>query len=573
MLSLALLVFTLLGLASGQSWAGRVNFAKYQSVTASGQTGDYDPSFAVDGLVSNFHSFRTNNTNNPQWLQVTFPRSVTIGSAHLYLGLDNDASKGGLPSFKIQSYNGSAWVDVPGTSVTGNTATELSVIFSTATTSNQFRLYTDENGSRTIREFALFPPRVVGGLEQGFPIGTDARLSLAFKRPAAASSISTTYYPKLAVDGYVDDTSRWLCANLSGQTLELDLLDTNVLGSAHVYSGFGTGGALGSFTLESWNGTGWDAIPGATFTANTSTALVIPFSSNVTTSRIRLRSTAATPARVRELLVFPPRAGGYALGQDVQTSAAPTSRWDDFSDSSWRLKNGGPDLRLALIDGQVVYVNNSSGSAVLDWQLLLNHRDGSYRLRHAATGNCLAQAEISTVTGKSVVVEPYTGMPHQDWFLDYLNATQFRLINAYSGLAVYPRNGVWDAGNTMVVATPSTSTLQLWQRALSTYHPKKGLAGFVSSYDKFNASWSYNWGRSTSVSLPFDHQFNPMQWGDYSWSHGSSQGPVDLIRDDLQSGPKPTHVMGFNEPDHTDQANMTTDRAIMSSPRKPSVPR
>ncbi len=564
---LASLVFAILVLVSGRTWAGRVNFAKYQAVTASGQTGDYDPSFAVDGLVSNFHSFRTNNTSNPQWLQVTFPRSVTIGSAHLYLGLDNDASKGGLPSFKIQSYNGSAWVDVPGTSVTGNTSTELSVIFSAATTSNQFRLYTDENGSRTIREFALFPPHVVSGVEQGYPIGTDERLSLAFKRPAVASSISTPYYPKLAVDGYVDDTSRWLCANVSGHTLELDLLDTNVLGSAHVYSGFGTGSALGSFTLESWNGTGWDAIPGATFTANTSTALVIPFTSNVTTSRIRLRTTAASSARVRELLVFPPRAGGYPLGQDVQTSAPPTSQWDDFSDSSWRLRNGGPDLRLALVDGQVVYVNNSSGSAVLDWQLLLNHRDGSYRLRHVATGNCLAQAEISTVTGKSVVVEPYTGMPHQDWFLDYLNATQFRLVNAYSGLAVYPRNGVWDAGNSMTVATPSSSTLQLWQRALSAYHPKKGLAGFVSSYDKFNASWSYNWGRSTSISLPFDHQFNPMQWGDYNWSHGASQGPVDLIRDDLQSDPKPTHVMGFNEPDHTDQADMTTDRAIALWPR------
>jgi autotransporter-associated beta strand protein len=566
-LTLTSLVFVLFGLFSGQSWAGRVNFASYQSVIASGQTGDYDPSFAVDGLVSNFHSFRTSNTSNPQWLQVNFPRSVTIGSAHLYVGLDNDASKGGLPSFKIQSYNGSAWVDVPGTSVTGNTATELSIIFSAATTSDQFRLYTDENGSRTIREFALFPPHVVGSAEQGYPIGTDVRLSLAFKRPAAASSINTTYYPKLAVDGHVDDTSRWLCSNVTGQTLELDLLDTNVLGSVHLYSGFGTGGALGSFTLESWNGTGWDPIPGATFTANTSTALVIPFSSNVTTSRIRLRTTVATPARVRELLVFPPRAGGYPLGQDVQISAPPSSRWDDFSDSSWRLKNGGPDLRLASVNGQVVHVNNSSGSQVLDWQLLLNHRDGSYRLRHVATGNCLAQAEISNVTGKSVVVESYTGMPHQDWFLDYLNATQFRLINAYSGLAVYPNHGVWDAGTPMVLATPGSSILQLWQRSLSANHPKKGLAGYVNSYDKFNVSWSYNWGRSNSVSLPFDHQFNPMQWGDYNWSHGANQGPVDLIRDELQAGPKPVHVMGFNEPDRTDQANMTTDRAIALWPR------
>ncbi len=564
---LAAVVIPLLALLGDSAWAGRVNFAKYQAVTASGQSGDYDPGFAVDGLVSNFHSFRTANTTAPKWLQVNFPRAVTVASAHLYLGLDNDAAKGGLPSFKIQYYNGSAWVDVPGSSVTGNTASERSVIFSSAPTSDRFRLYTDEDGSRTIREFALFPPNLIGAVEQGYPIGTDVRLNLAFERPAVASSISSKGYPKLAVDGYVDDASRWICAATTGQTLEVNLLDTNVIGSAHVYTGLGTTSVLAAFVLEYWTGTAWAAIPGATITGNTSTARVIAFSSNVSTSKIRLRTTSASAGRVKELLVFPPRTGGYPLGQDVQTSPPPNSKWDDFSDSSWRLKNGGPDLRLALVDGQVVYVSNTSGSAALEWQLLLNHRDGSYRVRHAATGKCLALGEISKTAGKAVVVEPYTGMPHQDWVVQYQNASQFRLINVYSGLAVYPKSGVWDSGNPMVVATPSSSVLQLWQRAFYGYYPKKGLGGFVSSYDQFHASWSYNWGRSTTTVLPFDHTFNPMQWGNYFWSHGGGEDPVDVIRGDLQSNSKPTHVMGFNEPDHTDQANMTTDQAIALWPR------
>ena len=56
--------------------AARVNFAKYQAVTASGQFSTYGPDFAVEGIASNFHSFRTNNTSNPQWLEVRFPRAV-----------------------------------------------------------------------------------------------------------------------------------------------------------------------------------------------------------------------------------------------------------------------------------------------------------------------------------------------------------------------------------------------------------------------------------------------------------------------------------------------------------------
>lgn len=567
---LAAAIVPLIGLFVDSAWGGRVNFAKYQAVSSSGQNGDYGPEFAVDGIVSNFHSFRTNNTTAAQWLEVTFPRAVTIRSAHVYLGLDDDPLKG-LPSFKFQYHDGSGWVDVPGSSVTGNTATERSVIFSSASTSDRFRLYTNENGNRYVRELALFPPNLVGGVEQGYPIGTDVRLSLGYKRPAEASSIRLNEYAKRAVDGYVDDLSRWQCNGTSaGDTLEIDLLQAHIVGSAHLYSGSGspTTTPAQNFVLDHWDGAAWQPIPGAAIASNANPSLVIPFDSPVTTSKIRYRTTSGNYARVRELLLFPPRAGGYPLGQDVEVKSPPTTMWDDFSDSSWRLKSGGPDLRLALVNGNIVYTNNSAGSAVLDWQLLLNHRDGSYRLRHVSTGDCLALSEISTTTGKAVVLEPYTGMPHQDWFLDYVNATQFRLINVYSGLAIAPAAYNWSSGTGMVVVTPSdTAPVQLWQRFYSTHYPKKGLAGYIDSHDQFHAGWSYSWGRASSTVFPFDHTFNPMQWAGGNMAHGDPKGPLDLARNDLQSSPKPAHLMGFNEPDHTDQSNMTPDWAIERWPR------
>src|SRR6476620_11701156 len=72
------LLFGFAVLFAGSARGGRVDFAKYQSVTASGQTSDYGPELAVDGIVSNFHAFRTNNATSAQWLQVTFPRAITI---------------------------------------------------------------------------------------------------------------------------------------------------------------------------------------------------------------------------------------------------------------------------------------------------------------------------------------------------------------------------------------------------------------------------------------------------------------------------------------------------------------
>ncbi|MCU0749989.1 MAG: discoidin domain-containing protein, partial [Akkermansiaceae bacterium] len=234
-------IFLMMVLLALHSHAERVNVAKYQPVTASGQNSTYSPDFAVDGIVSNFHSYRTANSNNPHWLEIRYPRAVTMGSAHLYLGLDNDAAQGGLPTFKLQYHDGSAWVDIPGATVTVNTNAERVVVFQSAVTAERIRLYSDENGIRTIREIAVFPPNLSGGVEQGFPIGTDVRLSLAHKRPTAASAIRLDAYPKKVVDGYVDDSSRWLSpATAAGDTLEVDLIIPHAVGSLHLYSGFGS---------------------------------------------------------------------------------------------------------------------------------------------------------------------------------------------------------------------------------------------------------------------------------------------------------------------------------------------
>lgn len=580
-----------LGVSVPELAAQRVNFAKFQKITSSSQDISYAPDFAVDGIVSNFHSFRTGGSG-PHSLEIAYPRSVTLASAHLYLGLDNvfDANQV-LTDFKFQYHDGADWMDVPGSTFTGNAQTEINLIFEESVTAARFRLWTDNSGNRIIREISMFPPNLVEGVEQGFPIGTDVRLSLGYKRPTSASTIRNNEYANRAVDGHVDDSSRWLCEGGSaGDTLEVDLLDTHLVGSAHLYSGNGSDPVSNpsqNFLLDYWDGNSWLPIPGTAFTSNSNPNLVIPFDTPVRTSKIRYRTTTGNFARVRELLLFPPRAGGYPLGQDVVIGPPPTAAWNDFADSTYRIRVTTPDRRLGLVDGSAIFTNNSAGTDAVNWQLLLNYRDGSYRIRHVKTGQCLALQSISQAGGTRVIAETYTGLPHQSWLLDYTGTTQFRLLNAYSGLALEPLNGNEALGTPLAVGPPNASARQQWDTIMQHHYPKKGIAAttgmpnppfadpttswmghFFPRYR--HSSWSYGWGRQRSDVFPYmgiNHVYNPMQWGNFNFVHNSGQGPLESIRNDLQKNARPVSLMGFNEPDGAKQANMSIDLAIRRWPR------
>lgn len=579
--------------AAPSASAQRVNLAKYQPATAGSVSSTYLAEFATDGIVSNYHSLRSTNITNFFFpVEITYPRPVTIASAHLYTGLlDSATPTQVLTSYRYQYFDGAAWVTI--TTVSGNTSTEVATLFPQPVTASRFRLLGISNGNFTVRELAFFPPNLAGGVEQGFPIGTDVTVNLARQRPSLSSSAQLTNsngpgYAKNAFDGYLDNASRWLTEPVngvyaSGETLEVDLLSTHAVGSAHVYSGIMdanrvSGSPVPDFTLQAWNGTAWAAIPGATITGNTQTARVVTFTSPVATSRVRLLTTSATPARVQELLLFPPRTGGYPLGQDVVNATPPADTWDRYSDSYYRLRNAGPDLRLGLVNGAVVNVAaDPANPRRTEWQLLLNYRDFTYRVRNAETGLCLSLAQISKASGTAVVAEDYTALPHQDWRLSYnpANPAQFSLVNAYSGLALQPAGANWAAGTSFEVVTATNSIVQNWTQAVNRIYPKKGLASGFATHPGYSAlfapvSWSYTWARqftNTFTSLGINHVFNPMQWGDFSGDHGLASPPPAAHLRELQANPKPVHFLGFNEPDGSTQAAMTPDRAIDRWPR------
>ena len=70
---------------------------------------------------------------------------------------------------------------------------------------------------------------------------------------------------------------------------------------------------------------------------------------------------------------------------------------------------------------------------------------------------------------------------------------------------------------------------------------------------KLNAKWFYSWGPSAPANLPGAIEFVPMQWG--RW--GCTAEKMDSIKS-VGYGT----LLGFNEPDQHEQANMTVQTAL-----------
>jgi len=542
----------------------RVDLAKYQLINSSTTNGQYLPDFASDGLVNN-NSWRTLNVSTPHWTEIDFPMPVTIASAHVYSGVDDGSALG---SFKLQYFTNSTWADAPGSSVSGNTTSERNLIFSSAVTSGRFRLYSDENGNERVKEIALFPPNRTNGVEQGYPIGTDVELDLAKERPAVATAFNGTNYPRLAVDGFAGSASEWQTTLVGSNSLQIDLRIGAKIGSAHLYSGDGAVPPITNFILQYWDGGAWQPIPGGAVSGNTNAACVITFTTPVTTTNVQLVFTNSGVSAVREFCIFPANGGaGYPLGQDVVSAPPPALQWDDYNDSFYNLVNRAANLSASVIAGTPSLNTTNADVQLSQYQVLLNVGTDSYRLRNRVTGQCLAGAGISTNAGALLLDQNYTAMPQQNWRLMRIDGTDFYLVNQWSGLVIDTQGGGTAPGTALVQNTYNGSTSQRWRFAFQTGYPKKGLAGYTSSWSSFKSNWAYNWGRTTTVNLPTQVVFNPMQWGNYNWNIGDSGGPVEQCISAWHREDKAMHYLGFNEPDGAGQANLTVDQAIALWPR------
>jgi hypothetical protein len=200
------------------------------------------------------------------------------------------------------------------------------------------------------------------------------------------------------------------------------------------------------------------------------------------------------------------------------------------------------------------------------YQVLLNLSNGTYRLRNRATGNCLSGARLSKSPGLALTDEPYSALPHQDWILAPLGGGAFQFVNVWSGLAIDTQDGSTAPATPLVQNTATGSTTQRWQIVYSENYPKKGVGGTPFN-GPTRARWTYNWGRTLSTTIPADSIFLPMQWGNYNWDIGTNQGPIWQEYPRWRNRSDGVHLLGFNEPDVSSQANIPVNTAVSLWPR------
>jgi len=253
--------------------------------------------------------------------------------------------------------------------------------------------------------------------------------------------------------------------------------------------------------------------------------------------------------------------GGLSATQSVTVTGFATNRFgfDSFGDGFWTIANQGNNNVLVASSsgsGQVVFTN---GATEQQFEVLYNLQNGTFRLRQHSSWNCIIAQNNSPKAGGAVTTYPsvlYTGTSAQQWYVVDAGGGYFRIFNAASNVVLQTDNG---SPAKVTLALPSATPYQLWQFNYQTHYPKKGTAGYEDFYSTFAQSWAYNWQLGTATVLPAQSVFEPMnKYADTSGLAGNYAA--------WHAAAKPLYLMGFNEPDKADQANMTVAQAITAWP-------
>ncbi len=90
---------------------------------------------------------------------------------------------------------------------------------------------------------------------------------------------------------------------------------------------------------------------------------------------------------------------------------------------------------------------------------------------------------------------------------------------------------------------------------------KKGLAGYDRT-NQLKVGWFYNWGPNRPADTPAGVEFVPMIWG---WRAGDSEQFLQSLPEKKRAGVFHT-LLGFNEPDGKDQADIPVEIAVEKWP-------
>src|SRR5712691_3091359 len=254
----------------------------------------------------------------PDWVQIDFSGSKTIDEVDVFTIQDNYSSPSepietmtfstyGLTGYDVQYWDGSAWVTVPGGTITGNNNVWRKISFSAVTTS-KIRVVTNaaiDNGYSRMTEVEAWgspaaPPLNVASSANGGAPGASSILSGSF--PASGVNNGDRKGTNWGNGGGWADSSYgtfpdWVQIDFSGSKT-IDEVDVFTIQDNYSSPSepietmtFSTYGLTG-YDVQYWDGSAWVTVPGGTITGNNNVWRKISFSA-VTTSKIRVVTNAA----------------------------------------------------------------------------------------------------------------------------------------------------------------------------------------------------------------------------------------------------------------------------------------
>ena len=275
--------------------------------------------------------------------------------------------------------------------------------------------------------FALLCALVATGLLAAEPAPRPVAL-----RSALASSTYGEFTAAKAIDGVVDDNSRWTSSRIPAGPwwLEVELGETASLFGVHVHTGLNAATAVRGLTVQFQRAGQWVDIPSATVANNQTTALALAFDDTVAvrTDRLRLWITA-TPdgyARITEVIVWPasvrtlpPLPPAAAHGASV--AGAEKIPLIYLNQSGFNLGKSKRFTAPTLPDGTPFELRAANGGVALFSGKLVGH-----------IGDFTAFDPASDSREFVVVAGPHTSAPFRigPWWLErvtYQNAVNFMI--------------------------------------------------------------------------------------------------------------------------------------------------
>lgn len=220
-------------------------------------------------------------------------------------------------------------------------------------------------------------------------------------------------------------------------------------------------------------------------------------------------------------------------------------------------REDGAPLRLASKTGQTQQLFAPEST-----------QGGSVRLRGKHSGRLLQVVGASLEDGAGLE-QRNGGGDEGHWRLSSTDGHLFRIVNQRSGKCLEPATEAADSAILQTICVPETDARAARQRWL-VLPAKKGACfttrndGWEGRVSGLEPSWYYSWSASVPPTSPAGIEFIPMIWGYWNATEAFTNQMSTLT--ELGRRGELTHLLGFNEPDGAEQANMSVAKAMEGWP-------